>query len=295
KHPTSASRSCAFIARWSRAFTDSGGGWSAIGVPPVVGPSGHYAADRGVGMLRPRAGCCPRDTRPMTLSGCYSHLEPGRSGTLDGAPVLEHQPLQARDARADGLDALGVAPAERLRDQDREPIPLRAEDAVALRFGDHLAVGSERAGPRDTGAGRPGTGSEVMWFALMSMPCSKPPARPFGRWQRPIRAPVSTGLDSMYRIEDIVGAGSTAARPRAAQRPRRSGRKNARTSSTSARGSSMAAKWPPRSMRVQRCTLKTRSAQARGGLMISRGKMAQPVGTSTRSPLGGNLSAWTAS
>src|SRR2546422_4750867 len=38
----------------------------------------------------------------------------------------------ARDARLDDLHALGIAPAERLRDQDREPIPLRVEDAVPL-------------------------------------------------------------------------------------------------------------------------------------------------------------------
>src|SRR5436189_85189 len=52
-------------------------------------------------------------------------------------------PPQARGARLDGLHALGIAPAERLRDQDREPIPLRLEDAVAVRVGEPLAVGGE--------------------------------------------------------------------------------------------------------------------------------------------------------
>src|SRR5258705_1073348 len=74
----------------------------------------------------------------------------------------------------------------------------------------------------------------------------------------------------------------------------RSGRKKARTSSTSAFGSSIAAKWPPFGIMVQRCTLKARSAHTRGGLISSFGKMAQPVGTSTRS-FGGNASAWIAS
>ena len=57
-------------------------------------------------------------------------------------------------------------------------------------------------------------------------------------------------------------------------------------SSTSARGSSIAAKWPPEGMRVQRCTLNARSAQRRGGLASSPGKIAQPVGTSTRDRAG---------
>src|SRR5689334_8693775 len=72
----------------------------------------------------------------------------------------------------------------------------------------------------------------------------------------------------------------------------RRGRKNERMSSTSAAGSSIAAKWPPAGIRVHCCTLKTRSAHFLGGLISSFGKIAQPVGTSTRIPVGGNLSAW---
>src|SRR6185295_9500512 len=38
---------------------------------------------------------------------------------------------------------------------------------------------------------------------------------------------------------------------------------------------------------LQRVTLKKRSAHARGGRMISRGKIAHPVGTVTRKSVGG--------
>ena len=52
----------------------------------------------------------------------------------------------------------------------------------------------------------------------------------------------------------------------------RNGRKKARISAASASGCSSAAKWPPRSMGVQRWRLNTRSAIERGGRTISRGK-----------------------
>ena len=52
----------------------------------------------------------------------------------------------------------------------------------------------------------------------------------------------------------------------------RNGRKKARISAASASGCSSAAKWPPRSMGVQRWMLNTRSAIERGGRTISRGK-----------------------
>src|SRR5262249_38712247 len=78
---------------------------------------------------------------------------------------------------------------------------------------------------------------------------------------------------------------------RSPQRLERSGRKNARTSSTSAFGSSSAAKWPPLGKRVQRSTRYMLSAHLRGGRTISFGKIAHPVGTSTRKPVGGNFPA----
>jgi hypothetical protein len=52
----------------------------------------------------------------------------------------------------------------------------------------------------------------------------------------------------------------------------RNGRKKARISAASASGCSRAAKWPPRSMGVQRWMLNTRSAIERGGRTISQGK-----------------------
>src|SRR5439155_1061745 len=85
----------------------------------------------------------PTRVRHRDLSCWFfgSPWEPAVPGTrLAGAPVLApvraYQALQARDARLDDLHALGIAPAERLRDQDREPIPLRVEDAVPLHGGD---------------------------------------------------------------------------------------------------------------------------------------------------------------
>ena len=52
----------------------------------------------------------------------------------------------------------------------------------------------------------------------------------------------------------------------------RNGRKKVRISAAKASGCSSAAKWPPRSMGVQRWMLNTRSAIERGGRTISRGK-----------------------
>jgi AraC-like DNA-binding protein len=60
----------------------------------------------------------------------------------------------------------------------------------------------------------------------------------------------------------------------------RNGRKKARISSTSNSGSSIAPKWPPLGIGVQRWTLKKRSAHSRGGWEISFGKIANPAGTS---------------
>jgi len=51
-------------------------------------------------------------------------------------------------------------------------------------------------------------------------------------------------------------------------------RKKARRSSASATGSSIAAKWPPAGITVQRRMLYTRSAHARGGRTISFGNAA---------------------
>ena len=58
--------------------------------------------------------------------------------------------------------------------------------------------------------------------------------------------------------------------------------KNARTSSASSPGSSIAAKWPPRGITVHRWILNAASAQRRGGRRISAGKIAAPVGVSIR-------------
>jgi hypothetical protein len=76
----------------------------------------------------------------------------------------------------------------------------------------------------------------------------------------------------------VAGGVCTPVLARHAGTPRRSivyprnGRKKARISAASASGCSRAAKWPPRSMGVQRWMLNTRSAIERGGRTISRGK-----------------------
>lgn len=44
-------------------------------------------------------------------------------------------------------------------------------------------------------------------------------------------------------------------------------------------GSSIAAKWPPRGISVQHCTLKKRSAHSRGGQLMSAGNRAKAAGT----------------
>jgi len=67
----------------------------------------------------------------------------------------------------------------------------------------------------------------------------------------------------------------------------RSGLKNARMSSASSSGPSMAAKWPPRGIWVQRAIRRLRSAHSQGGSNMSAGKSAMPVGTSMR-PIGGH-------
>src|SRR6185436_17294515 len=61
-------------------------------------------------------------------------------------------------------------------------------------------------------------------------------------------------------------------------------RKKARSSVARATGSSIAAKWPPAGITVQRRMLYMRSAHERGGRTISLGKAAYPVGTSMRWP-----------
>jgi len=59
-----------------------------------------------------------------------------------------------------------------------------------------------------------------------------------------------------------------------ARRGQRYSRKKARSSVASASGSSIAAKWPPAGITVQRRMLYMRSAQERGGRTISFGKAA---------------------
>src|SRR5262249_41318395 len=58
----------------------------------------------------------------------------------------------------------------------------------------------------------------------------------------------------------------------------RYGRRNSRMSRANCSGCSSAAKCPPRGISVQRCALKKRSAQDRGGCEMSFGKSAKPAG-----------------
>ncbi len=67
----------------------------------------------------------------------------------------------------------------------------------------------------------------------------------------------------------------------------RSGRKKARSSSTNNAGSSSTGKWPPEGISDHRTTLYSRSAHGLGTRRTSRGKIAQPAGTSIRPSVDG--------
>ena len=82
-----------------------------------------------------------------------------------------------------------------------------------------------------------------------------------------------------------IAASSAAPRAKRAacviDRGQRSVRKKARMSSTSRPGSSIAAKWPPRGISVQRVRLWLASTQRRGAKLSSLGNTAHAVGTAT--------------
>src|SRR5260221_4736453 len=98
---------------------------------------------------------------------------------------------------------------------------------------------------------------------------------PRGRGRRRGRGREKT-LDSTPGADICAGRGVA--------RLHRKRRKNARRSSARSSGSSAAAKWPPRGISVQCCTLYPRSIQTRGGKGSSLGKWAIAVGAWTNSP-----------
>jgi hypothetical protein len=113
-----------------------------------------------------------------------------------------------------------------------------------------------------------------LWVCFVSMR-HQVAWRRFNRWPEISRCdPGGTSDEGWHRSREVIttGAGEgngnqrrAPLRPIVFQFPFRKVRNHVRISSVNNSGSSIAAKWPPRAISVQRCTLKNRSAHSRGG------------------------------